>query len=57
MGSVLGKARKSEMLVNFYHTKWRYNPEDTHLQPINIFRPSYFESKEIIPKMQNYSLE
>jgi hypothetical protein len=24
-------ARTSEMLVNFYQTTWRYNPEDSHL--------------------------
>jgi hypothetical protein len=24
-------ARTSETLVNFYHTTWRYNPEDSHL--------------------------
>jgi cobalamin synthase len=25
-------ARTSEMLVNFYHTTRRYNPEDSHLR-------------------------
>jgi hypothetical protein len=24
-------ARTSETLVNFYHTTWHYNPEDSHL--------------------------
>jgi hypothetical protein len=24
-------ARTSEMLVNFYQTTWRYNPEDSYL--------------------------
>jgi hypothetical protein len=24
-------ARTSETLVNFYHTAWRYNPQDNHL--------------------------
>jgi hypothetical protein len=24
-------ARTSKMLVNFYQTTWRYNPEDSHL--------------------------
>jgi hypothetical protein len=23
----------SETSVNFYQTKWRYNPEDSHLHP------------------------
>jgi hypothetical protein len=25
-------ARTSEMLVNFYQTTWRYNPEDSHVR-------------------------
>jgi hypothetical protein len=44
---------------------WKHHTRKTssqHLdrfieQPINIFGPSYFKSKEIIPKMQNYPLE
>jgi hypothetical protein len=24
-------ARTSEILVNFYQTTWRYNPEESHL--------------------------
>jgi hypothetical protein len=28
-------ARSSETLVNFYHTTWRYNPEDSHLPNVN----------------------
>jgi hypothetical protein len=28
---MMGAARTSETLVNFYQTTWRYNPEDSHL--------------------------
>jgi hypothetical protein len=28
-------AKTSEMLVNFYQTTWRYNPDDSHLQVNN----------------------
>jgi hypothetical protein len=32
-------ARTSEMSVNFYQTKWHYNPEDRYLQ--QYFKPNY----------------
>jgi hypothetical protein len=31
--------RISEMLVNFYKTTWRYNPEDGHLRTEFIYIP------------------
>jgi hypothetical protein len=30
-------ARASETLVNFYQTTRRYNPEDSHLSPLNVW--------------------
>jgi hypothetical protein len=30
-------ASTSEVLVNFYYTTWRYNPEDRHLQVAGYF--------------------
>jgi hypothetical protein len=30
-------ASTSKMLINFYRTTWRYNPEDSHLHEINGF--------------------
>jgi hypothetical protein len=33
-------ANTSEMLVNFYQTTRRYNPEDSHLHTIATWRPS-----------------
>jgi hypothetical protein len=29
---MMDAANTSEMSVNFYHTTWRNNPEDSHLQ-------------------------
>jgi hypothetical protein len=34
---VLEAASTYEASVNFYHTTWRKNPEDIHLQEHNIF--------------------
>jgi hypothetical protein len=28
---IMEASRTSEMMVNFYQTIWRYNPEDSHL--------------------------
>jgi hypothetical protein len=36
-------ARVSEMLVNFYQTTRRYNPEDSHLQRDNFLLSLFFE--------------
>jgi hypothetical protein len=34
-------ARTSETLVNFYQTTRRYNPEDSHLNLVEVYRPDY----------------
>jgi hypothetical protein len=34
---VMEAASTSETLVNFYQTTRHYNPEDSHLQPTNMF--------------------
>jgi hypothetical protein len=38
-------ARTSEMLINFYQTTRRYNPEDSHLHSTNCpLLPLFFET-------------
>jgi hypothetical protein len=35
-------ASTSEMSVNFYHTTWHNNPEDSHLNFFSEFPPTFF---------------
>lgn len=32
-------ASTSKTSVNYYQTTWRYNPEDSHLNPQSVFLP------------------
>jgi hypothetical protein len=42
--TLMEAARTSKMLVNFYHTTWRYNPEDSHLRTHRENLKSYLET-------------
>jgi hypothetical protein len=40
---MMGAARNSETLVNFYQTTRRYNPEDSHLNIKTDFNETVYE--------------
>jgi hypothetical protein len=40
---MMGAARTSETLVNFYQTTWRYNLEDSHLNIVFVHNFATFK--------------